>query len=34
MMKVTDNQMQYAAVTSLYTKTLQLLRTALGTPGG
>lgn len=33
MMKVTGNQMDYAAVTSLYTKTLQLLRTALGAPG-
>jgi flagellar basal-body rod protein FlgB len=33
MMKVTDNQLQYAAVTSLYTKTLQLLRTAFRSPG-
>jgi flagellar basal-body rod protein FlgB len=30
MMKVTANQMDYQAVTSLYTKSLQLIRTALG----
>lgn len=30
MMKVTANQMDYEAVTSLYTKSLQLLRTAIG----
>ncbi|MDR3471972.1 MAG: flagellar basal body rod protein FlgB [Devosia sp.] len=30
MMKVSANQMDYQAVTSLYTKSLQLIRTALG----
>ncbi len=30
MMKVTANQIDYQAVTSLYTKSLRLLRTALG----
>ena len=32
MMKVTANQMDYQAVTSLYTKSLALIRTALGHP--
>ena len=31
MMKVTANQMDYQAVTTLYTKSLGLIRTALGT---
>lgn len=31
MMKVTANQMDYEAVTTLYTKSLGLIRTALGT---
>ena len=30
MMKVTANQMDYQTVTTLYTKSLQLIRTALG----
>jgi flagellar basal-body rod protein FlgB len=30
MMKVSANQMDYQAVTTLYTKSLQLIRTALG----
>jgi flagellar basal-body rod protein FlgB len=30
MMKVSDNQMDYAAVTSLYSKSLHLLKTAIG----
>lgn len=30
MMKVTSNQMDYQMVTSLYTRSLQLIRTALG----
>jgi flagellar basal-body rod protein FlgB len=30
MMKVTANQMDYQAVTTLYTRSMQLLRTALG----
>jgi len=30
MMKVSANQMDYAAVTSLYSKSLQLLKTAIG----
>jgi flagellar basal-body rod protein FlgB len=30
MMKVTNNQLDYQAVTSLYTRSLQLLRTAIG----
>ena len=30
MMKVSANQMDYAAVTSLYTKSLGLLKTAIG----
>jgi len=30
MMKVAANQMDYQAVTSLYTKSLQLIRTAIG----
>jgi flagellar basal-body rod protein FlgB len=30
MMKVAANQMDYQAVTTLYTKSLQLIRTALG----
>ena len=30
MMKVTANQIDYQAVTSLYTKSLQLIKTALG----
>jgi flagellar basal-body rod protein FlgB len=30
MMKVTNNQLDYQAVTSLYTQSLQLLRTAIG----
>jgi flagellar basal-body rod protein FlgB len=30
MMKVANNQMDYAAVTSLYSKSLQLLKTAIG----
>ncbi|MEO8883010.1 MAG: flagellar basal body rod protein FlgB [Devosia sp.] len=32
MMKVTANQMDYQAVTTLYTKSLSLIRTALGHP--
>jgi len=32
MMKVTANQMDYQAVTTLYTKSLGLIRTALGQP--
>ena len=32
MMKVTANQMDYEAVTTLYTKSLGLIRTALGQP--
>jgi len=32
MMKVTANQMDYQAVTTLYTKSLSLIRTALGNP--
>ena len=32
MMKVTANQMDYQAVTTLYTKSLALIRTALGQP--
>ena len=30
MLKVSANQMDYAAVTSLYSKSLQLLKTAIG----
>jgi flagellar basal-body rod protein FlgB len=30
MLKVSDNQMDYAAVTSLYTRSLHLLKTAIG----
>jgi flagellar basal-body rod protein FlgB len=30
MMKVTNNQMDYQAVTSLYTRSLALIRTAIG----
>jgi len=30
MMKVSANQMDYAAVTSLYSKSLHLLKTAIG----
>ncbi|MGA2290028.1 flagellar basal body rod protein FlgB [Bradyrhizobium sp.] len=30
MLKVSDNQMDYAAVTSLYSKSLHLLKTAIG----
>jgi len=33
MMKVTANQMDYQAATSLYSRSLQLLRTALGRAG-
>lgn len=33
MMKVTANQMDYQAITSLYTRSLRLLRTALGRQG-
>jgi flagellar basal-body rod protein FlgB len=32
MMKVTANQMDYQAVTTLYTKSLALIRTAIGQP--
>lgn len=33
MMKVTANQMDYQAVTSIYTRSLRLIRTALGKQG-
>ncbi len=33
MMKVASNQMDYQAATSLYSRSLQLVRTALGRPG-